>query len=115
MARVVLERVTKHFHGLSGQIVRAVNSASLVIENKELLTLVGPSGCGKTTTLRLIAGLEELTAGSISLNGKLLNDVSPKDRDVAMVFQHHALFPHLTAHENITFGLKLRHVPRAEI
>ncbi|HEY6170352.1 MAG TPA: ABC transporter ATP-binding protein [Verrucomicrobiae bacterium] len=88
---------------------------SLTVEDKELLTLVGPSGCGKTTTLRLIAGLEDADEGTVSLGGKVVNAVPPKERDVAMVFQQHALYPHMTAFENIGFGLKLRHVPKKEI
>jgi len=115
MARVVLENVTKHFHGPDGQILCAVNRANFTVEDRELLTLVGPSGSGKTTTLRLIAGLEEPTEGTISLDGKVVNDVPPKGRDVAMVFQQHALYPHMTAGENMAFGLKLRRLPKAEI
>lgn len=115
MARVVLDNVTKKFRGSDGRTICAVNGASLILEDKELLTLVGPSGCGKTTTLRLIAGLEDLTDGVISLNGRTMNGVPPKDRGIAMVFQHHALYPHLTAARNISFGLKLRRVPKNEI
>src|SRR6266704_537642 len=114
MARVVLENVTKHFHDPNGQILCAVNRANLAVEDKELLTLVGPSGCGKTTTLRLIAGLEAPTAGTISFNGNVVNGVPPKRRDVAMVFQQHALSPHMPAGENMGFGLRLRRVPKAE-
>jgi len=91
MARVVLENATKIFLGSNGQTIRAVNRANLTVEDKELLALVGPSGCGKTTTLRLIAGLDELTEGNISIAGKFMNRVPPKERDVAMVFQSHAL------------------------
>jgi multiple sugar transport system ATP-binding protein len=115
VARVVLENATKTFFGSNGQAIRAVNRANLIVEDKELLTLVGPSGCGKTTTLRLIAGLEELTEGNISIAAKLVNQVPPKDRDVAMVFQNHALYPHMTAYENIAFGLKVRRFPKSEI
>jgi ABC-type sugar transport system ATPase subunit len=115
MARVVLENVTKHFYAPNGQRVCAVNCARLAVEDRELLTLVGPSGCGKTTTLRLIAGLEEPTAGSISFDGQRVDGWPPKRRDVAMVFQQHALYPHLTAGGNLAFGLKLRRVPKAEI
>jgi multiple sugar transport system ATP-binding protein len=75
----------------------------------------GPSGCGKTTTLRLIAGLEAPTAGTIAINGQVVNDLPPKDRDIAMVFQNHALYPHMSVYENMAFGLKLRHYPKAEI
>jgi multiple sugar transport system ATP-binding protein len=115
MAQVGLDHLTKLFPGPGGQTIRAVDDACLVIQDKELLVLVGPSGCGKTTTLRLIAGLEEPTAGTIFLNGQVANNLSPRDRDVAMVFQHHALYPHMTAFDNMAFGLKIRHVPRAEI
>jgi multiple sugar transport system ATP-binding protein len=115
MAQVGLEHLTKLFTGPGGERIRAVDDACLVVADKELLVLVGPSGCGKTTTLRLIAGLEEPTAGSISLAGRVVNGLPPKDRDVAMVFQNHALYPHMSAYENMAFGLKLRHVARTEI
>ena len=115
MARVVLENATKIFFGSNGTTVPAVHRANLAIEDRELLALVGPSGCGKTTTLRLIAGLEELTEGTVSIAGKVVNNLPPKDRDVAMVFQNHALYPHLTAYDNIAFGLKVRRFPRSEI
>ena len=115
MAQVVLEHLTKVFQGPGGETVRAVEDAGLVVRDQELLVLVGPSGCGKTTTLRLIAGLEEPTAGTIALDGQVVNDLPPKDRDVAMVFQQHALYPHMTVYENLGFGLRLRHYPRAEI
>jgi len=115
MAQVVLERLSKVFQGPGGERVRAVDDLSLVVEDRELLVLVGPSGCGKTTTLRLIAGLEEPTAGTISLNGQAVTGLPPKERDIAMVFQNHALYPHLSAYENMAFGLKLRHYPKAEI
>ena len=115
MARVVLEHLTKVFPGPRGGSIRAVDDASLTIEDKELLVLVGPSGCGKTTTLRLIAGLEEVTEGKISIDGQVVNKVAPKDRDIAMVFQNYALLPHMSAYENMAFGLKLRRYPRAEI
>ena len=115
MGRMLLEGVTKIFHGANGQSVRAVERATLAVEDGELLTLVGPSGCGKTTMLRLIAGLETPDAGTVSLDGKVVNGLEPKDRDVAMVFQSHALFPHLTAFENLAFGLKLRDVAKMEI
>lgn len=115
MARVVLENATRTFFGSNGQTVRAVNRANLTVEDKELLALVGPSGCGKTTTLRLVAGLEDLTEGNISIAGKVVNQLPPKERDVAMVFQSHALYPHMTAYENIAFGLRVRRLPRSEI
>jgi multiple sugar transport system ATP-binding protein len=115
MAQVGLEHLTKVFKGPGSESIRAVDDLCLVVADKELLVLVGPSGCGKTTTLRLVAGLEEPTAGTISINGRAANGLPPKDRDVAMVFQHHALYPHMSVYENIGFGLKLRHVPKAEI
>ena len=114
MAQVVLEHLIKLFAGPGGERIRAVDDASLTIQDKELLVLVGPSGCGKTTTLRLIAGLEDPTEGTISIGGKIVNRLAPKDRDVAMVFQHFALYPHMTVYENLAFGLRLRHVSRAE-
>jgi multiple sugar transport system ATP-binding protein len=115
MAQVVLERLTKVFQGPGGENIRAADNLSLVVEDKELLALVGPSGCGKTTTLRLVAGLEDPTAGTISINGQVVNRLPPKDRDIAMVFQSHALYPHMSVYENLAFGLKLRHFPKAEI
>ena len=115
MARVVIENLSKTFKGHKREDVHAVAGLNLTVEDKELLVLVGPSGCGKTTTLRLIAGLEDSTDGSISIDGRVVNQVAPKDRDIAMVFQHHALYPHLTARENLAFGLKLRKHPAAEI
>ncbi|PYK57877.1 MAG: sugar ABC transporter ATP-binding protein, partial [Verrucomicrobia bacterium] len=115
MARIVLDNVSKIFKGPKGEEVRAVNNVSLTIEDREFLVLVGPSGCGKSTTLRMMAGLEEVSRGTISIDGKVVNDVEPKDRDVAMVFQNYALYPHMTVYENMAFGLKLRRYPRAEI
>src|SRR5690349_14106520 len=115
MARVRLENVSKIFRGPGGRKICAVQKASLSVEDSELLVLVGPSGCGKTTTLRLIAGLEEITDGNLYIDNKVVNDVPPKDRDIAMVFQNHALYPHMTVYENMAFGLKLRKCPRAEI
>jgi multiple sugar transport system ATP-binding protein len=115
MASVVLENLSKSFKGPRQETVDALTNLNLTVADKELLVLVGPSGCGKTTTLRLIAGLEEASRGTISIDGRVVNDVAPKDRDIAMVFQHHALFPHMTARENLAFGLKLRKHSRAEI
>jgi multiple sugar transport system ATP-binding protein len=115
MARVVLENLTKSFKGPRQETVDAVRDLNLTVEDKELLVLVGPSGCGKTTTLRLIAGLEEVSKGTISIDGQVVNGVAPRERDIAMVFQHHALYPHMTARENLAFGLKLRKHSRAEI
>jgi multiple sugar transport system ATP-binding protein len=110
MADVKLENVTKRF----GEVV-AVNNFTLDIQDREFVVLVGPSGCGKTTTLRMIAGLEEVTDGKIYIDGRLVNDVPPKDRDIAMVFQNYALYPHMTVYDNMAFGLKLRKFPRDEI
>jgi multiple sugar transport system ATP-binding protein len=110
MASVRLANLTKRFPG-----VVAVNNVSLEIEDQEFLVLVGPSGCGKTTCLRMIAGLEEASEGEIWIGDRQVNDVSPKDRDIAMVFQNYALYPHMSVYENMAFGLKLRKVPREEI
>src|SRR5262249_21785205 len=110
MADVALNNVVKRFDR-----DEAVRGISLNIPDKEFIVLVGPSGCGKTTTLRMIAGLEEATAGEILIDGQVVNDVPPKDRDIAMVFQNYALYPHMTVFENMSFGLKLRRVPKAEI
>lgn len=111
MADVVLKHVYKIYPGG----VTAVKDFNLEIQDKEFIVLVGPSGCGKTTTLRMIAGLEEISQGELYIDGKLVNDVPPKDRDIAMVFQNYALYPHMTVYDNMAFGLKLRKVPRAEI
>jgi multiple sugar transport system ATP-binding protein len=115
MGRLLLENVTKSFSGPRRHKIAAVCDLNLKAEDGELLAIVGPSGCGKTTTLRLIAGLETPDAGNILLDGKPLAGVPPQDRDVAMVFQDHALFPHLTVFENMALGLRLRKFPRAEI
>ena len=95
--------------------VVAVQEFNLDIADKEFIVLVGPSGCGKSTTLRMIAGLEEISGGELIIDGKLMNDVAPKDRDIAMVFQNYALYPHMTVYENMAFSLKLRHTPKDEI
>jgi multiple sugar transport system ATP-binding protein len=110
MADVALHNVVKRFDD-----VHAVREISLNIPDNEFIVLVGPSGCGKSTTLRMIAGLEEVTAGDILIGGQVVNDVPPKDRDIAMVFQNYALYPHMTVFENMSFGLRLRRIPRAEI
>ncbi len=111
MAEVRLENVWKIYD--NG--VEAVKNANFTVEDKEFVVLLGPSGCGKTTTLRMIAGLEEITKGKIYIDGKVVNDVEPKDRDIAMVFQNYALYPHMTVYENMAFGLKLRKFPKDEI
>ena len=111
MASVVLKNIYKKYPGG----VTAVNDFNLNITDKEFIVLVGPSGCGKSTTLRMIAGLEEITSGELLIDGKLVNDIAPKDRDIAMVFQNYALYPHMTVFENMAFGLKLRKTPKGEI
>jgi multiple sugar transport system ATP-binding protein len=111
MASVELNNVTKFYD----KKVRAVCNASLNIEDKEFVVLVGPSGCGKSTLLRMVAGLEEITEGQILIDGRIINDIPPKDRDIAMVFQNYALYPHMTVYDNMAFGLKLRKFPKAEI
>jgi len=111
MARVLLENVTKVFDGN----VVAINNMTLDVVDKEFMVIVGPSGCGKTTTLRMIAGLEEITEGTIAIGDRVVNNIPPKDRDVAMVFQNYALYPHMTAFQNMGFGLKLRKYPKREI
>lgn len=111
MAQVSLRNVTKIFPGN----VTAVKDLNLGVENKEFLVLVGPSGCGKSTTLRMIAGLETVTEGTIWIGDRVVNDVSAKDRDIAMVFQNYALYPHMTVYENMSFALRLRKYPKSEI
>ncbi|MFA5059122.1 MAG: sn-glycerol-3-phosphate ABC transporter ATP-binding protein UgpC [Candidatus Omnitrophota bacterium] len=111
MAQVSLKNVSKIYKGG----VKAVDNVNLSVENKEFLVLVGPSGCGKSTTLRMIAGLEEATQGTISIGDRVVNDTPAKDRNIAMVFQNYALYPHMTVFENMAFGLKLRGYPKAEI
>ena len=110
MASVTYEHITKTFGN-----VLAVSDLSIDIPDKEFLVFVGPSGCGKTTSLRLLAGLEELTEGNIYIGDRLVNDVAPKDRDIAMVFQSYALYPHMSVYDNMAFGLRLRKTPKAEI
>src|ERR1700732_3871408 len=110
MADVALRNVVKRYDE-----VEAVRGVSLNIPDKEFVVLVGPSGCGKSTTLRMIAGLEEISAGDILIGGDVVNDVPPRDRDIAMVFQNYALYPHMTVFENMSFGLKLRRIPKPEI
>ncbi len=114
MARIELQGIRKTFRTRGGE-VRAVDDLHLHIDDGELLVLLGPSGCGKTTTLRLIAGLEQPDAGTIRIGDRCVNDADPRDRDVAMVFQDYALYPHMTVLENLSFGLKMRRVPKAEI
>ena len=111
MAEVILKNISKVYEGG----ISAVKDLSFAVRDKEFLVLVGPSGCGKSTLLRMIAGLEEISSGELLIDGRRCNDVAPKDRDIAMVFQNYALYPHMTVEENLAFGLKLRKLPTAEI
>jgi multiple sugar transport system ATP-binding protein len=111
MAEVKLDGVHKIYDGK----VTAVRDVNATINDKEFVVLVGPSGCGKSTVLRMIAGLEEISKGTISIDGHIVNDIPPKDRDIAMVFQNYALYPHMSVYENLAFGLKLRKYPKSEI
>src|SRR3954469_13492786 len=115
MAKVIIEKLVKTYPEKGGPGVTAVKGIDLTIEDREFMVLVGPSGCGKSTTLRMIAGLEEISEGSISIDGKVVNNVLPKDRDIAMVFQNYALYPHMSVYDNMAFGLKLRKFPKPEI
>src|SRR3954468_14957699 len=111
MAQVLLDKVSKVYPGN----VKAVDAIDLGIRDQEFVVLVGPSGCGKSTTLRMVAGLEEISDGTIRIGNRVVNDVPPKDRDIAMVFQNYALYPHMTVYKNMAFGLKLRGMPKAQI
>jgi multiple sugar transport system ATP-binding protein len=115
MAQVSLENLSKVYPEKGGPGVTAVRGINLQIDDREFMVLVGPSGCGKSTTLRMIAGLEEITGGTVRIGGQVVNDVLPKDRDIAMVFQNYALYPHMSVYENMAFGLKLRKFTKAEI
>src|SRR5256885_50795 len=115
MAEVVLKSVSKAFKGPKGERISAVRDFSLAVRNGEFVAVVGPSGCGKTTLLRLIAGLEQIDSGTISISGQVVNNLQPKDRDVAMVFQNYGLYPHMSVYDNLAFPLKLRETPKAEI
>ena len=110
MAQVKLQQLVKNYDDTP-----AVRGIDLEIADKEFLVLVGPSGCGKSTTLRMIAGLEDITSGDILIGDHVVNDVPPKDRDIAMVFQNYALYPHMTVFENMSFGLRLKKVPKPQI
>ncbi|OLB38733.1 MAG: glycerol-3-phosphate ABC transporter ATP-binding protein [Candidatus Rokubacteria bacterium 13_1_20CM_2_68_19] len=110
MAQVLMKDLNKKYDE-----VHAVKDVNLHIRDKEFVVLVGPSGCGKSTTLRMVAGLEEITSGEISIGERVVNDLPPKDRDIAMVFQNYALYPHMTVYDNMAFGLKMRKFPKAEI
>ena len=111
MAKVEMKSICKVYDGG----VRAVDNANIVVEDKEFVVLVGPSGCGKSTTLRMVAGLEDITEGELLIDGEKMNDVPPKDRNIAMVFQNYALYPHMSVYENMAFGLRIKKVPKAEI
>jgi multiple sugar transport system ATP-binding protein len=115
MAKVSVKNVSKTYPGEKGGEVIAVNDVSLEIADREFVVLVGPSGCGKSTTLRMIAGLEEISKGDVFIGEKRVNDLPPKDRDIAMVFQNYALYPHMSVFDNLAFGLKLRKFPKLEI
>src|SRR3954471_10332964 len=111
MALVLLDKVSKIYPGG----VKAVDAIDLAIKDQEFIVLVGPSGCGKSTTLRMVAGLEEISEGTIRIGARVVNDVPPKDRDIAMVFQNYALYPHMTVADNMAFSLKLKRAPKTEI
>src|SRR5881409_1201463 len=111
MAEITLEKLTKVYPDET----KALTNFDLEVENGEFVVFVGPSGCGKTTALRMIAGLETVTSGTVKIEGHVVNDLPPKDRDIAMVFQNYALYPHMTAYQNIAFGLRMRGVPKQSI
>ncbi|MDR1277276.1 MAG: sn-glycerol-3-phosphate ABC transporter ATP-binding protein UgpC, partial [Treponema sp.] len=111
MAKVELKGISKVYEGN----VRAVDNANIIVEDKEFVVFVGPSGCGKSTTLRMVAGLEDITEGELYIDGEMMNDVPPKDRNIAMVFQNYALYPHMTVYENMAFGLRIKKVEKSEI
>lgn len=106
MANVVLQNISKIY----SDNVKAVDNANIQIKDREFVVLVGPSGCGKTTTLRMIAGLEEITDGTLLIDDNIVNDIPPKDRDIAMVFQNYALYPHMSVYDNMSFGLRMRKI-----
>src|SRR6266540_5752471 len=110
MVKVALERINKRYG-----VTPVVTDVDLAIADEEFVVLVGPSGCGKSTTLRLVAGLEEIDSGVIRIGDRVVNALPPKDRDIAMVFQNYALYPHMTVYDNMAFGLKMRKFPKAEI
>src|SRR5690348_10466578 len=110
MASVSLRSVAKHFGDLE-----VVHDIDLDVAHEEFVVLVGPSGCGKSTTLRMIAGLEDASSGEILIDGRVVNEVAPKDRDIAMVFQDYALYPHMSVYDNLAFGLQMQDVPKRDI
>ncbi|MDD4182056.1 MAG: ATP-binding cassette domain-containing protein, partial [Victivallaceae bacterium] len=111
MAEVLLENICKIYE----DDVKAVDNVNLEIRDREFMVLVGPSGCGKSTTLRMVAGLEQISSGTIKIGERIVNDVPPKNRDIAMVFQNYALYPHMSVQENMAFGLRLRKFKKADI
>ncbi|WP_310582757.1 sugar ABC transporter ATP-binding protein, partial [Deinococcus sp.] len=111
MSEVILEHIYKRY----GKTQTAVKDFNLHIKDKEFMVFVGPSGCGKSTTLRMIAGLEDISEGTLRIGDRVVNDVPPKDRDIAMVFQNYALYPHMNVYDNMAFGLKLRKTPKDQI
>jgi multiple sugar transport system ATP-binding protein len=117
MAELKLEHISKSYTGNKKNIPqpKAIDDISITVKDKEFMVIVGPSGCGKSTLLRMIAGLEDIGEGTLSIDGKKINDLSPKDRDIAMVFQNYALYPHMSVYDNMAFGLKLKHCPKSEI
>ncbi len=117
MATITLENLSKRYAGTAKDSVRpkAIDDVSFDVQDKEFMVIVGPSGCGKSTLLRMIAGLEEIDGGTLSIDGKRMNDLSPRDRDIAMVFQNYALYPHMTVYDNMAFGLKLKRCSKSEI
>lgn len=117
MAEVTLQNISKIYDDVDKKRGRkkAIEDVSFTVHDKEFLVIVGPSGCGKSTLLRMIAGLEEISEGTLSIDGKIINDLSPRDRDIAMVFQNYALYPHMTVYDNMAFGLKLKNYSKADI
>src|ERR1051325_9035702 len=111
MASIVLSKLNKHY----GSLHHAVKDGDLTIALREFVALVGPSGCGKSTTLRMIAGLEDITSGEIRIGARVVNNLAPRDRDVAMVFQNYALYQHMSVYDNLAFGLRNKKIPEAEI
>ena len=117
MAEVILQNISKVYEDVDKERGRkkAVEDISFTVKDKEFMVIVGPSGCGKSTLLRMIAGLEEITEGTLTIDGQRMNELSPGDRDIAMVFQNYALYPHMTVYDNMAFGLKLRKYSKADI
>jgi multiple sugar transport system ATP-binding protein len=115
MAKVELKGISKVYEGNVRTVHRAVDNANITVEDKEFVVFVGPSGCGKSTTLRMIAGLEDISEGELYIDGERMNDVPPKGRNIAMVFQNYALYPHMTVYDNMAFGLKIQKIPKNEI